>query len=147
MGVYFAEACGAGAIKIGLVDRPQGLLLRGVSLTAEASRAFRGLFERLRYLGCWPLANRADERALQYYFRHLRLAGEWFVADSDLRAYAAAMVPVDMAVAWASTDWDAYASAFDIPPLCADWLAEEEALPIRVRAPLLKWGVNPGARA
>ncbi len=148
MAVYFAEATGASLIKIGLVEQPRGLFVRGASLLSEGRNAFRAVADvTIRFLGCWPLANRADERALQFHFLPLRVTGEWFRDTPELRAYAEAAVPVDMALAFECDDWQAYADHFDVPPLDPSWLDEENALPIKARAPLAKWGVNPAAAA
>ncbi len=148
MGVYFGEAAGAGYVKIGYCRSPQNLFMRGYALKTEARAAICGhrfAADDFLFLGCWPLATLDDERAIQSYFAPARHSGEWFRATDELIAFAAAAYPVDLALAFGCPSWADYAGAFAHPPLCDDWLEEEQSLPAKQR--WLVSGQTPRAAA
>lgn len=74
--VYFVEACGVGAVKIGYTGHLESRL-SGIQSHCPVQVLLLG----------YVVGSRADERALHTQFHHLRLHGEWFRLTTELREF------------------------------------------------------------
>lgn len=74
--IYFIEAVGSGAVKIGYTDAEPAERLRQLQT---------GCPLELRLLASSP-GTENDEADLHQQFQHLRIRGEWFKIDDELRS-------------------------------------------------------------
>lgn len=108
--VYFAEADGGRAIKIGHAMVPRTRLF-GLITTA------RSMFHNpeVRYLGIIR-GTRREEHAAHRAFAHLRIEGEWFHSDADLRAHIDGLGDQLIPREWWTLNEKQLRTAMDPPP-------------------------------
>lgn len=86
--IYFVQAVDGGPVKIGWVERPDGLSKRLVTLQCGNPR-------KLRVCGTRP-GRMSDEKLLHLRFAEQRIRGEWFEVTPSLARLTGARQEADL---------------------------------------------------